>query len=220
MEGKVSVSAGAYNYVVFTYRTPSSNSGTMGNTQLFWSVNNSGFFEANSILFSPKKGLKYVSAVLDMNAKSYWNGTVNTLRIDPFQSGTTAWNTMFVYSITFCKTQEAASRASVEQAESANGVLHRIDESVLTSSAYSLDTYMLPYWDSSIIYNESVLPVDNADGKVDLKDVVAIDRFLAGGRNVTLDDASADVDGDIAVTLKDAVLISRFLAGGWNITLI
>lgn len=59
----------------------------------------------------------------------------------------------------------------------------------------------------------------NGDGVLDLKDVIRIRRFLAGGWNVTLIEAASDVDADRAVTLQDAVLILRSLAGGWDVTL-
>lgn len=60
----------------------------------------------------------------------------------------------------------------------------------------------------------------NGNGSVDLKDVVVLRRFLAGGWNVTIDADNADVDGDGLVTLKDSTRISRYLAGGWNVTLL
>lgn len=59
----------------------------------------------------------------------------------------------------------------------------------------------------------------NGDGVLDLKDVIRIRRFLAGGWNVTLIESAADVNADGAVTLQDAVLILRSLAGGWDVTL-
>ena len=59
----------------------------------------------------------------------------------------------------------------------------------------------------------------NGDGVLDLKDVVLLRRFLAGGWNVTVDTDNMDVDGDGAISLKDCTLLSRYLAGGWNVTL-
>ncbi|MGN0634858.1 MAG: carbohydrate-binding domain-containing protein [Acutalibacteraceae bacterium] len=60
----------------------------------------------------------------------------------------------------------------------------------------------------------------NGDGEVNLKDVVQIQRFLAGGWDVEIDASAADVDGDNAVTLQDVVLLTRYLAGGWDVTLL
>ena len=46
---------------------------------------------------------------------------------------------------------------------------------------YSLEKYTLPYWSSNIIYNESVMPLENADGSIssiqllyDIKDIVEV----------------------------------------------
>lgn len=59
----------------------------------------------------------------------------------------------------------------------------------------------------------------NGDGEVNLKDVVLIRRYIAGGWNVSLDEIIADVNGDGTVNLKDVVLIRRYIAGGWNVEL-
>ena len=68
---------------------------------------------------------------------------------------------------------------------------------------------------------DDVLPGDaNADETVDLKDVVILQRYLAGGWNVSVSGSNADVNKDGEVNVKDVVLLSRYLAGGWNVTLI
>ena len=58
----------------------------------------------------------------------------------------------------------------------------------------------------------------NNDGIVNLKDVVIIERFLAGGWGVTLDESASDVNADGMVSLIDAVLINRYLAD-WDVIL-
>ncbi len=60
----------------------------------------------------------------------------------------------------------------------------------------------------------------NTDGVVDLKDVVILQRHLAGGWNVTIHETNADVNKDGEINVKDVVLLQRFLAGGWNVTLV
>ena len=60
----------------------------------------------------------------------------------------------------------------------------------------------------------------NGDKSVNLLDVTAISRHLAGGWDVTIDEENADVIGDKRVDLKDTVLLRRSLAGGWDVTLI
>lgn len=59
----------------------------------------------------------------------------------------------------------------------------------------------------------------NSDGAIDLKDVVLIRRFIAGGWDVELDTETADVNNDGEVDLKDVVLIRRYIAGGWDVEL-
>ena len=59
----------------------------------------------------------------------------------------------------------------------------------------------------------------NGDGTVNLKDVVMIRRYIAGGWNVTINESIADVNGDGNVNLKDVVMIRRYIAGGWNVEL-
>ena len=59
----------------------------------------------------------------------------------------------------------------------------------------------------------------NGDETIDLKDVVLLRRYIAGGWNAEVDEAIADLNDDGAVDLKDAVLLRRYVAGGWNVTL-
>ena len=59
----------------------------------------------------------------------------------------------------------------------------------------------------------------DGDGDIGLKDVVQITRYLAGGWDVTVDLAAADVNHDGEVNLKDAVILRRYLVGGWNVEL-
>ena len=59
----------------------------------------------------------------------------------------------------------------------------------------------------------------NGDSSVDVRDITAMVRALAGGWNVTVDESAADVSGDGAFTLLDVTVLRRYLAGGWNIVL-
>ena len=59
----------------------------------------------------------------------------------------------------------------------------------------------------------------NSDGNVDLRDVVILTRYLAGGWNVNVNTKNADVNADGKADLKDTVLIRRYLAGGWGVSL-
>ena len=59
----------------------------------------------------------------------------------------------------------------------------------------------------------------NADGIVNLMDVVILRRYLAGGWDVTIHELNADVNRNNSVNLEDVVLLRRYLAGGWKIEL-
>ena len=59
----------------------------------------------------------------------------------------------------------------------------------------------------------------NDDGSIDLKDVTTLRRYLAGGWNVTINEANSDVNSDGSIDLKDVTILRRYLAGGWDITL-
>ena len=59
----------------------------------------------------------------------------------------------------------------------------------------------------------------NGDGAINLKDVVLLRRYIAGGWNVTVDEDIADVNSDKTVNLKDVVLLRRYIAGGWDVAL-
>ena len=72
---------------------------------------------------------------------------------------------------------------------------------------------------SMTITTSAVVGDVNGDGTVNLKDVVLIRRFIAGGWDADVDKALADANGDGTVNLKDVVLIRRFIAGGWNVEL-
>lgn len=56
----------------------------------------------------------------------------------------------------------------------------------------------------------------DADGKVDLDDVVALAQIVAGWQNVQQDENALDVNGDGDVTLDDVVLLAQYVAG-WDV---
>jgi hypothetical protein len=59
----------------------------------------------------------------------------------------------------------------------------------------------------------------NGDGSIDLKDVIVLRRYLAGGWDVTINEANSDVNSDGSIDLKDVIILRRYLAGGWDIVL-
>ncbi|MBQ7541013.1 MAG: CHAP domain-containing protein [Clostridia bacterium] len=58
----------------------------------------------------------------------------------------------------------------------------------------------------------------NADGAIDLKDVVTLRRALAAW-DVDADALNADVNADNKLDLRDIILLERFVAGGWDVEL-
>ncbi|MBR5619337.1 MAG: CHAP domain-containing protein [Clostridia bacterium] len=58
----------------------------------------------------------------------------------------------------------------------------------------------------------------NADGHINLRDVVLLRRVLADW-DVTSDPLNADVNADHVTDLRDVALIARYLAGGWGVQL-
>lgn len=46
-------------------------------------------------------------------------------------------------------------------------ILSQYTEEDLDSSEYDLAKYIVPYWEGNIVYNESVFPLENADGSID-----------------------------------------------------
>ncbi len=53
----------------------------------------------------------------------------------------------------------------------------------------------------------------NADGVVDVSDVIILRRYLVGGYDVVIDNASADMDSDGYITVADLILLRRQLVG-------
>lgn len=53
----------------------------------------------------------------------------------------------------------------------------------------------------------------NGDGVIDVADVVALRRYLAGGYNIVIDEKAADVDQDGQITIADIVALRRMITG-------
>lgn len=60
----------------------------------------------------------------------------------------------------------------------------------------------------------------NDDEVIDLKDVIIIRRYIAGGWDININAENADVNNDDKIDLKDVILIRRYIAGGWDIELV
>ena len=66
----------------------------------------------------------------------------------------------------------------------------------------------------------SYLPGDlNGDGLVSSTDVVFLRRHIAGGYNITVNEAAGDVNADGILNTTDVVTIRRYIAGGYGVEL-
>ncbi len=54
----------------------------------------------------------------------------------------------------------------------------------------------------------------NDDGVVDVRDVIALRRYLSSGYEVTVDEAGADINGDGEISVADIVELRRYLVNG------
>ena len=59
----------------------------------------------------------------------------------------------------------------------------------------------------------------NGDGVTNAKDVTFLRRYLAGGYNVTIQEAVSDCNGDGTINAKDVTILRRYLAGGYGVVL-
>lgn len=87
------------------------------------------------------------------------------------------------------------------------------------NSTVDVSLQNVPFETQDGTFTVNRLPGDvNADGCVDMKDVVMLRRYLANW-GVTINLSNADVDMEADVDVRDVVYITRFLAGGYGLTL-
>jgi|GEM_PF-671387 len=166
VEQMESVSADTYKYVVITYRTPTTNSSTAARTELFMCAGSvTAPAQDYSVTFNPTNGYKYRSEIINMSSKSYWTGTVHSIRFDAFMQGT-AWDAFYLASVTFCSDSSSASAAAAAKASEANGDLDVYTEAALGLRGYDLGLYTQRYWKGNIVFNESYYPLCNSDGSI------------------------------------------------------
>ncbi|MBQ3088279.1 MAG: hypothetical protein IJC36_01460 [Clostridia bacterium] len=94
-------------------------------------------------------------------------------------------------------------------------------------------TETAPYWDAeatnvtddmtiTAVYTKDIpkiTPADtNNDGKVNLKDLITLARYVAGWQNADAYVPALDINGDKAINLTDVTTLARYLAG-WNETI-
>lgn len=57
------------------------------------------------------------------------------------------------------------------------------------------------------------------DGTIDVRDVINLRRFIAGGYDVTVNENAVDINKDDSVDVRDVITLRRFIAGGYDIEL-
>lgn len=193
---RTGINADIYKYVIIIYRLPVSNQSDAGSVrhtsnyqQFFWKLNGVSYSEGRSDTAQLYKDYRYHSVVYDMSARSYWSGTLTSMRIDPFATGSIVWETMYIPAIAFSSTSSGASALASELENEANGSLNDLiggisGNSNTTStylSTYNLDVWLDPVREGKIVYNESVFPMDNGDPAAiyDIPLTYEIDRIVS-----------------------------------------
>ena len=102
--------------------------------------------------------------------------------------------------------------------ETPDGVIYEspiIDtEELATIELYNSDGVMIASLENDVIVGDV-----NKDNKINNKDVVLLQRYIAGGWDVELNEESADINNDGTINNKDVVLLQRYTAGGWDVTI-
>ncbi|MBQ7986014.1 MAG: dockerin type I repeat-containing protein [Clostridia bacterium] len=57
------------------------------------------------------------------------------------------------------------------------------------------------------------------DGAIDVRDIVSLRRFVAGGYDLVVNEAAVDINRDESVDVRDVITLRRFIAGGYGIEL-
>lgn len=169
----VSGYANGLDYAVITYRVPKANgAGASKGSIEFKSGNNTVVSE--SIYWV--RGYRFYSTIIDVAALSSCDSVVIN-----FFSNSGVGDSARLYSISFCATAEEASAKATANETAANGpIVNKYTETQLGSKSYVQEDYMLPYWDTDIIYNENVYPLCNKDGSIDdIELMYDVDRIVS-----------------------------------------
>ena len=59
----------------------------------------------------------------------------------------------------------------------------------------------------------------SGEGTIDVRDVISLRRFIAGGYDITVNESAVDINKDGTVDVRDVITLRRFLAGGYGIEL-
>lgn len=147
------------NYLSLTYRALSTNSSDAYIMQLDFLKNGA---TVSSKMLPLTRGLKCYSSISDISD----TGSFDSIKIT-FFTDCKSGDRIYLYSISFCKTREEAdAKAEIGKTNADGAILSKYAESRLDCSAYDQEDYVIPYWDTDIVYNEAVYPVANKDGSL------------------------------------------------------
>ncbi|MBR0303617.1 MAG: SGNH/GDSL hydrolase family protein, partial [Clostridia bacterium] len=163
----------SYDFAVITYRFATTNSS--GAYEGAIALKDGGTTTA-SASFCYIAGYKYYSSVVDISAAASCDSAKLT-----FFSGATAGDLLYLYSVSFCKTKDAASSVASSATLAANGpILSKYTESALKTDSYKWQDYVLPYWDTELVVNESLYPLKNQNGTLnDFSLMYSPDRIIS-----------------------------------------
>lgn len=147
------------NYLSLTYRALSTNSSDAYRMQ--FDFLKSGATVSTKML-PLTRGLKCYSSIADISD----TGSFDSIKIT-FFTDCKSGDRIYLYSLSFCETREEADAKAESSKNDADGaILSKYAESRLDCSAYDQEDYVIPYWDTDIVYNEAVYPVANKDGSL------------------------------------------------------
>ncbi len=165
---------------VITYRVDGTNSSDAFEGTL--AVTSSGGETLAEKTFCYIRGYKAYSVLVDVSeVKSF-----AAVRLTAFNK-CSAGDFAYIYAVEFTDSWDEAKRIAEENALRANGsVLSKYTESELKTNTYDWESYMVPYWDTGLITNEAVYPLQRQNGTLgDFTLMYPADRIVSV-RNSTL----------------------------------
>ena len=182
----------SYGYAVVTYRVDPMNSTAAFEGTL--SVTNSGGSALASGSICYVKGYKAYSAVVDVAAAKSFDAVRFTV-FDKCSAGDYA----YIYGIEFASSMAEAKVLAEENALAANGdVISKYTEAELKTNAYSWEDYMVPYWDTGLITNEAIYPLQNSNGTLpDYNLMYSADRIVSVRDSTLKTDYKEGVDYEL-----------------------
>ena len=157
--------ASSYKSLLVIYRVPTNTSGYATTTELFISAGSvAGPTAGKSVMYNITKSTTFTSQIVDLSALDWWNGSIHSIRIDPFTNAKVG-DTMYIDSVMLCSDYDAAiSKRDARIAEIYNVSTPDYSGSDYVCTKYEYDKYTSPLWKGNIVYNEAVYPIKDKSG--------------------------------------------------------